>query len=71
MRDSWAVSVTVASTQAETLAEQKKRTENARRAEISKHPWVQKVQENFPGATIQNYNDLGSFSGEKEERGSK
>ena len=71
VRDSWAVSLTSAGTHSETLSEQKKRTEDARRAQIYKHPWVQKVQENFPGATIQNYEDLGSFPEEKDERGSK
>ena len=71
VQDSWAVSLTSAGTNSETLSEQKKRTEDARRAQIYKHPWVQKVQENFPGATIRNYEDLGSFPEEKEERGSK
>ena len=71
VQDSWAVSLTSAGTHSETLSEQKKRTEDARRAEIYKHPWVQKVQENFPGATIRNYEDLGSFPEERDERGSK
>ena len=71
VQDSWAISVIAATIEAKTVAEEKQRTEEVRRAEISKHPWVQKVQENFPGATIQNYDDLGSVPEEKEERGSK
>ena len=71
VQHSWSISLTTATAQAESLAEEKNRTEEARRAEFSKHPWVQKVQENFPGATIQKYDDLGSFPEEKEERGSK